>query len=117
MPRREGAERGPPLCGQRHAHDSVIGRVDVRADDPCLFCPVDELAGAVVTHEELRRDLSDGRPGWAQSPDHDEELVLRRREPRGQRLLFAPLQEPAKRGPEREESLVVDVRGRHADTS
>lgn len=111
VPWRQPPQRRLACRFEGHPHHSMVVGIGTADDEPCRLGAVHELTGAVVAQEQLLGDLTDRRSRVVTEPlDHDEELVLRGGEPRGERLLLAPPQEPAQRCSEREQPLVVDIR-------
>jgi hypothetical protein len=51
-----------PLIGQLEAHHPGVVAVAVALDETACLGAVDELDGAVVAEEEVRRDVADRRP-------------------------------------------------------
>jgi hypothetical protein len=65
-------------------------------DQPGRRGSVDQLDGAVVTHEQVSSHVPDGRTARVgMPPDRQQELVLRRGEPGRLGLLAAPAEEAA----------------------
>ena len=102
------------------------GRGELQADDPVVLGvahPLDQLGrvgpvhqpdGAVVAEQEVVGHLADGRAAAVGVPaDGQQQLVLRRRQSGGLRLLLAPAEEPAQSGPQRQQILVVGIPQTH----
>lgn len=80
-----------------------------------LLDPVDQLACAVVSQEEVVGDLADSGSAWVLMPAHgQEQLVLGRPQPGLSGLGFAPPNETAQPGAQGQQALIVGVgqRGR-----
>jgi hypothetical protein len=81
---------------QVQAHEPMIGPIDATIDETGVRCPVDEPDRAVMAKHQFVSDLSDRRRVRARvAADREEQLVLRRRNTDGGRLVLAPAQELA----------------------
>src|SRR3954452_6662905 len=108
----DGLFAGP---GQLHPHHSAVAVVLRPVDEPGRLGAVDELHGAVVSKEQVLRDLADGRPAPAVVALYrQEQLVLRGGQAGRLGLLLAPPVEPAQRRTEGQQGRVVGLpRGCH----
>lgn len=96
MQRRQVGKHPFTVRGERHPDQAVIVPIGSRPHQTGLLRPMNELAGAVLTDEELLRDLPDRRgPALLEALHHDEELVLRRGDALGLGGVVAPAEEPA----------------------
>ena len=99
-----------PLWGQPQADDPAVPRVFLPLDQPRPLRPVDQPHGAVMAQQQIPGDVADGGTLPAiMPPDGQQELVLRRCQPRPLSLLFAPVQKAPQADPELEEAPVVGV--------
>ena len=112
MQRREVRKHAFAARGERDADEPMVRPVRPRAHEARLFRAMNQLAGAVVPEQQLLGDLPDRRRAVvAQTLHHDKELVLGRRDAFGLGRIVAPSEEPAKRGPERQELWIVHIHG------
>jgi hypothetical protein len=96
--------------GEVQPHDAVIAAIQPPAHESGVLRSIDEPDRAVVLQQQRVGYLADRRaPRIRVATDREQELVLRRGQSRGNRLLLAPLQEPPKPGAELEEALKVSV--------
>lgn len=91
MKRRKRLEVRRTIVAQAQAHYAVVLLASLPHHQPCLLCPVDQANGAVMTQQEVVGHLANGGPiGAGVPPDGQEQLVLRRGQPRGTGLVGAP---------------------------
>jgi hypothetical protein len=108
--------------GQDESHLTLVGRVGSALHETGGLRPVDELDRTVMTEEQMIGHVADGGPQrtgtatgaafavrFTVTANREQELVLRGRQTRGRRLLFAPAQEPPQSGAELEESRVLGI--------
>ena len=111
MARAELSEPASCERSEAKAHRAMVVAVGLTADEARDLSSIDESDGAVMTQEQRIGDLSDGRPpGVAVASDREQELVLRRSEPNGDGLFFAPAEELPELGAELKEEFVVGIR-------
>ena len=90
------------------AHDPMVDRVGVPVDETGLDRAVDEPDHAVVPEQQRIGNVADRRSfAVRMASDREQQLVLRRRDADGRRLLFAPPKKLAQPGSEVEQSPVV----------
>jgi hypothetical protein len=90
------------------AHPAVIDRVGIPVDQACFDRAVDEPDCAVVPQQQRIGKVPDRGPfGVRMASNRKQQLVLRRRDSDGLRLLLAPPKKLAQPGSEIEESSVV----------
>jgi hypothetical protein len=81
---------------EAEADDSSVVGIVRTPYQPRLLGAVDELHRAVMSQQQRICHVADRRPAIAAVPaDSKEQLVLRRGDPRGDRLRLAPVQELA----------------------
>lgn len=81
---------------EREPNDAMLVRVGSPLHERRCLGSIDELNHAVMAQQQQLGDLADRRSLRASVPaDREQQLVLCRGQPRGFRLLFAPLQEAA----------------------
>ena len=108
---RELLESASAALGDRDAHDAVVVGVLMATHQAGGFGSVDELHDAVVSQEQVGREVADVRiTGLHTASYGKEELVLRGRDPGVGGALLGPVQIPAEAGAKGEEALVVLVR-------
>ncbi len=111
---RQRLETLAPGRGELQPDDAVVLGIAHPLDQLGRHGPVHQPDGAVVAEQEVVGHLADGRAAAVRmSPDGQQQLVLRRRQPGGFRLLLAPAEEAAQPGPQRQQVLVVGIPQNH----
>jgi len=107
---RQPVEDALPARCQPEVDDSLVGAIEASRDESRLLGTVDQLDHAVVSEQKGVGELPDGwRPWLGVTTDGEEQLVLLRGDAGRRRLLFAPLEEPAERHPELEQTTIFLV--------
>ena len=88
------SEASCPGSREAKANDAMVATVRLSTDETGELGAVDELDNAVVAQEHMVGDVPDSGV-TAVSADREQQLILGRRDPGVDRLLFAPVQELA----------------------
>src|SRR4051794_3041356 len=110
-----------PLLAERRQpqpHDARVVIVTVALDETAGLRAVDELDGAVMPEQQVRRQLADRRAAVVVvTLDREQQLVLRMGQTDGSRLGLAPAVEASQRRAERQQRRIVELRSpRHLPT-
>lgn len=103
-------EHPATLPREYNAHDATIVGVAAAFYEPGVFGPVDQLDGAVMSQQQCIADAPDGGAvDVLAAADHQQQLMLSRRETGFLGLFLAPMQEAPQPEPEGEEALEVPI--------
>jgi hypothetical protein len=106
----EAGEAPDPTRGQMQLDLTMVCGVDSSLHQACLFRPIDETDGTVMTYEEMVGHIPDAGSAARMPTNGKEQLMLGGGDPDLDRLLFAPSQKVSQVVPEGQEALIVGVR-------
>jgi hypothetical protein len=110
MERREPLQGGAASAAEREPDDTTVRWVLHAGQETGRPGPLDQLDRAVVSQQERVRDITDRRARFPRmASDGEQELMLRGSQSDDPRLLFAPVQEAPKPGPEIQQAAIVVV--------